>query len=79
MPKYLAPVQVQVFTDSRLYAAVDPALAQIAPESTLRFWRCRGGGPSFVKITAGPRGRIRYLGKDLNSFLAARRVEVEVA
>ena len=79
MPKSLAPVQVQVFTDSRLYAAADPAVAQIAPESTLRFWRCRGGGPSFVKITAGPRGRIRYLGADLNDFLTQRRVEVEAA
>ena len=70
---------LQIFQDDRLYSAQDPALAQIAPESTLRFWRCRGGGPSYVKVSSGPRGRIRYSGKDLNRFVAERRVEVEIA
>ena len=70
---------LQIFDDNHLYSATSPALAQIAPESTLRFWRCRGVGPSFVKITPGPRGRIRYLGRDLNRFVTARRVEVENA
>ena len=78
MPKIPAPapIQVKVFTDDSLYAAADPVLAQIAPESTLRFWRCRGGGPAFIKVTPGPRGRVFYLGGDLNQFIADRRVEV---
>ncbi len=76
MPKFPAPVHVQVFTDDSLYRAADPLLAQMAPESTLRFWRCRGGGPAFIKVTPGPRGRVFYLGFDLNKFIADRRVEV---
>ena len=67
---------LQIFDDNHLYPATSPALGQIAPESTLRFWRCKARGPSFVKITEGPRGRVAYHGRDLNDYLAKRRVEV---
>ena len=69
--------QVRVFDAKRVYRPGDPELSAItSSDSTLRFWRCRGGGPPFVKITPGPRGRVGYLGQDLNQFLSDRRVKV---
>ena len=66
---------VECFRPDHLYQTCDPELLTLAAEATLRHWRCRGGGPSFIKISPGPRGRIAYLGADLNSFLAERRVK----
>ena len=67
---------LQIFDDNFLYAATSPELGQIAPENTLRFWRSKKRGPSFVKITEGPRGRVGYYGRDLNDYLSKCRVEV---
>jgi excisionase family DNA binding protein len=38
-------------------------------KSTLEAWRCRGGGPAFIKL-----GRaVRYRQEDLDAFLARNR------
>ena len=66
---------VECFSSAQLYHTDDPDLLSLATEATLRHWRCRGGGPSYIKISPGPRGRIAYLGEDLNSFLSERRVK----
>ena len=67
---------LQIFDDNQTYPATSPALAAIATEGTLRFWRHVGRGPSYVKVSPGRQGRVIYLGADLNSFLAERRVKV---
>ena len=63
---------IQVFDNHKMYAALDPALTEIAPLATFNFWRCRGGGPPFIKVSR----RVRYAGSDLNRFLEERRCEV---
>ena len=65
---------ITVFDQDRLYPAGDEALDVIAPENTRRFWRHRGVGPAFIKFSPGNRGRVAYLGRDLNDFLEQRRV-----
>jgi predicted site-specific integrase-resolvase len=40
----------------------------VAPR-TLQAWRCRGGGPAFVRIA----GAIRYAEDDLEAFVRAGR------
>ena len=37
-------------------------------KSTLEAWRCRGGGPVFLKLGKA----VRYRKKDLDSFINAR-------
>ena len=38
---------------------------------TLQTWRCRGGGPVFIRLGRG-RGAIRYRPEDLQSYLSDR-------
>ena len=66
---------IQFFDDASLYAPTDAALRVIATESTMRFWRCKGRGPSYSK-SQGQRGKIWYSGRDLNHYLAQQRVQV---
>jgi hypothetical protein len=40
----------------------------VAPR-TLQAWRCRGGGPAFVRVA----GAIRYASDDLDEFIRAGR------
>jgi Helix-turn-helix domain len=45
------------------------------PERTLRQWRYLGKGPAYVKV-----GRhVRYLKRDLDAFIQARRVDPQSA
>ena len=39
------------------------------PESTLRYWRCAGLGPSYVKLG----GRIKYDEADVHAYVKANR------
>ncbi|MHB1936075.1 MAG: helix-turn-helix transcriptional regulator [Acidobacteriaceae bacterium] len=39
------------------------------PESTLRYWRCAGLGPSYVKLG----GRIRYDEADVDAYVQANK------
>ena len=66
---------IQFFDDASLYAPTDPALRKIATESTMRYWRHVGRGPSYSK-SQGRRGKIWYAGIDLNAYIARQRVEV---
>ena len=66
---------IQFFTDNYLYAPDHPALRVIATESTMRFWRHMGRGPSYSK-SEGTNGKIWYSGHDLNDYLMRQRIEV---
>ena len=66
---------IQFFDDACLYAPSDSALRVIATESTMRYWRHMGRGPSYSK-SEGQRGKIWYAGRDLNDYMARQRVEV---
>lgn len=35
----------------------------------LQRWRCRGGGPRFLKLNPGRNGRVRYRKEDLMAFI----------
>jgi DNA-binding transcriptional MerR regulator len=39
------------------------------PESTLRYWRCAGLGPSYVKLG----GRIKYDEADVHAYVQANK------
>ena len=54
-----------MFEPERLYRTSDPAIAQLAPYSTLAHMRSEGRGPAFLKIG----GRVLYRGLDLNAWL----------
>jgi len=41
---------------------------------TLERMRLTGNGPSFAKLTPGPRGSVRYRRADLDAWLASRLV-----
>jgi hypothetical protein len=43
--------------------------------STLRFWRCKGQGPAFLRIGTGKRGKVGYLPEDLATFRNRCRVD----
>ena len=60
------------FEPSRLYRPLDPEMRQIAGPKTLANWRSAGAGPKWKKL----RNKVRYLGDDLNSWLAENLVEV---
>ena len=72
----MATKTIDVFQDDLIYSTQDPALTQIGTPSTLRFWRHVGRGPNYIKISEGQRGRVGYHGRDLNAYLAERRVKV---
>ncbi len=42
------------------------------PVKTLESMRSRGGGPPFVRLTPGKRGRVGYRRRDLFEWLATR-------
>ena len=63
---------ILIFDNHKMYSATDTALEQIAPLATFNFWRCRGGGPTFVKVSR----RVKYAGSDLNQFIEDRRIRV---
>lgn len=41
--------------------------------ATLRSWRCRGIGPSFVKMGHGKKSPVRYSSSDIEQFIAQCR------
>jgi predicted DNA-binding transcriptional regulator AlpA len=51
---------------------------QVAPllglkDSTLRSWRCRGVGPTYVKLGLGPGAACRYAPSDIEAFIVQGR------
>ena len=63
------------FDDSKLYHTSDPLLMQFGRPQTWRLWRAKRTGPSYLKVG----GRVFYSGAELNSWLAARVVELTAA
>ena len=59
-----------MFDESKFYFIPDPELELIAPFSTLAQWRMAGKGPAFHKLGR----RVAYLGRDLNEWIASKRV-----
>jgi hypothetical protein len=41
--------------------------------STMRSWRCRGVGPSYVKLGRGKKAAVRYDRRDLDRFVEQGR------
>ena len=41
--------------------------------ATLRSWRCRGIGPTYLKLGLGPKAACRYTRHDIEAFIAQCR------
>ena len=55
----------------------DTALRIGVQQKTLANWRCKGRGPSFVRLGGPPgRGAVRYEAEAVEAWLAAHRREV---
>ena len=63
-----------MYDPERLYRASDPDLRQIAAYATMAAWRCRGEGPSYVKIGK----RVFYHGRDLNEWIERGFVRIDL-
>ena len=61
-----------MFENDRLYFTDDPQIKLLAPYSTMAHWRSEGRGPAYIRVGGK---KVAYLGKDLNAWLAAKRVE----
>lgn len=42
-------------------------------EATLRFWRCKGKGPRFTKLSDAKQAGVRYDLADIEAWKAARK------
>lgn len=60
-----------MFDPNTIYKVGDPALAQIAPASTMAHWRVQKVGPPYIRLGL----RIGYRGSDLNAWLESRKVQ----
>jgi len=59
------------FEDDRYYPTTAPELALLGTRGTLAIWRHAGRGPAYCKFGT----RIYYLGRDLNAWLDANRID----
>jgi len=50
------------------------ALIGVTP-GTLKFWRCKGKGPRFIKLGSSPRAGVAYDPADVDAWLAARKFD----
>lgn len=60
-----------LFEDDRCYVLGDTELEILGDRDKLAQWRHKGVGPAYYKIGR----KVIYRGSDLNSWLAANRVE----
>lgn len=61
----------EFYEPNRMYSQHDEAVTKVfGKPQALAQWRCRGGGPVFIKIGKS----VHYLGSDLNAYLNERRV-----
>lgn len=42
---------------------------------SLRNWRCLGRGPAYLKLSPGPRGRVKYQIEDLDEYKKRCRIK----
>ena len=68
-------LEIRHFQPDRLYRADDPELTIVGTVKTMRLWRHQGRGPDYLKFGR----RVLYLGRDLNSFMAARLLKPAAA
>lgn len=61
---------MQVFEDERVYDDDDKELDLIASRPKRAQWRHRKVGPAWIKFGR----RVKYLGQDLNAYVAENRV-----
>lgn len=61
---------MQIFEDKRVYDDDDEELDLIASRSKRAQWRHRKVGPAWIKFGR----RVKYLGQDLNAYIAENRV-----
>ena len=47
------------------------AMIGVTP-ATLRFWRCKGRGPKFIKLGQAKQAGVAYLASDIDEWRAAR-------
>ena len=64
----------EFFEPSRLYRSSDEEMRILGTEGTLRVWRCMNQGPPYITLTGSTRPPVRYIGSDLNAWLASRRI-----
>lgn len=50
------------------------ALIGVTP-GTLKFWRCKGKGPRYIKLGNSPRAGVAYEPADVDAWKAARKFE----
>lgn len=48
------------------------ALIGVTP-GTLKFWRCKGKGPRYIKLGSSPRAGVAYDPADIEAWKAARK------
>ncbi|MDD4194969.1 MAG: helix-turn-helix domain-containing protein [Syntrophorhabdaceae bacterium] len=54
--------------DNKMYTTKTAAIKLSLSPATLEAWRCRGGGPKFVKLGKA----VRYRLEDLDEFLKSK-------
>jgi hypothetical protein len=67
-----APVVEKEPLPEYLPASQAAGLLRVARQ-TLAIWRCHGGGPPYIRLGEGTRGRVLYRVLDLEEWLMARR------
>jgi hypothetical protein len=65
------PKEQEALTNLLTEAEVAPLLG-VSP-ATLRSWRCRGIGPTYVKMGRGTKSPVRYNRVDLEQFIVQCR------
>lgn len=50
------------------------ALIGITP-GTLKFWRCKGKGPRYIKLGSSPRAGVAYDPADVDAWVSARKFD----
>jgi hypothetical protein len=60
-------------TNNNLLADKQAAPLLGVEPATLRSWRCRGIGPTYVKLGLGPKAACRYNPLDIEAFIAQGR------
>lgn len=65
----------EIFKNNKAYQPSDPEMSVFGGVEALNQWRHRRCGPAYYKIGR----KVLYSGSDLNAWIAARRVEPQVA
>jgi hypothetical protein len=71
-PVATEPNQLLVGSPPLLTDEQAASLLAVSP-ATLRSWRCRGIGPTFIKMGNGAKAPVRYAGSDLEQYITQCR------